>query len=244
MLFPTATFAIFDVPGFRGATFYPTLDVHGSLWLVHNLRNADFPATILFGFDDFAGVEEGAFIRKAVVLERPDSAVPIPSRPDQPVELTAPAHRDLIQEATRHGAPLAVLYFGQRKFSPEEIAATTVPGTLLLPGETSIGPPRLPPILPWGCHPVHDPRSGPPHDVHAAVGHADLAAAPAALVPGLAQQVAGGQAAAAFDVLCRGGVLLHEAARRIGDGDGCVSRRRPKGDRPSGCSARHSGLSR
>jgi uncharacterized repeat protein (TIGR01451 family) len=156
-------FAISDVPGFRGATFYPTLDVHGSLWLVHQLRNADFPATILFGADDFAGVEGGAFIRKAVVLERPDAAVPIASRPDEPVELTAPGHRDLVQEATRHGAPLAVLYLGQRKFTPEEIAATTVPGTLLLPGETSLGPPRLPPILPWGCHPVHDPRTGPPH---------------------------------------------------------------------------------
>src|SRR5262245_49954218 len=39
--------ALSNVRGFPGTTFYPSLDVHGSLWLISQLRNADFPATLL-----------------------------------------------------------------------------------------------------------------------------------------------------------------------------------------------------
>ena len=40
--------ALSNIPGFPGATFSPTLEVRGSMWLTSQLRNGDFPATVMF----------------------------------------------------------------------------------------------------------------------------------------------------------------------------------------------------
>lgn len=152
-----------NIPGFKGASFFPTLDVHGSLALIAQLRNADYPATILFTDDDFAKVEAGTLLRKTIILERPEDALPIAARADQPIELAVPPGRHLLQEASRHGAPLAVMTLGQRRFTREEMRDAALPGTLLLPGEKNLAVPRVPPCLPWACYSVSDPLLGPPH---------------------------------------------------------------------------------
>src|SRR5262245_20768202 len=64
--------ALSNIAGFPGATFSPTLEVRGSLWLTSQLQNAEFPATVLFRAEDFARAEQGALIKKIVVLEHPE----------------------------------------------------------------------------------------------------------------------------------------------------------------------------
>jgi uncharacterized repeat protein (TIGR01451 family) len=61
----------------------------------------------------------------------------------------------------RHGRPLLVVRMGQRQLSPEELASCGVPGTVLLPGERVLPPPRDPPCVPWNAAPISDPRLGP-----------------------------------------------------------------------------------
>jgi uncharacterized repeat protein (TIGR01451 family) len=142
-------------------TFYPTLDVYGSLAMGHKFRNLDFPASLVFREEELLRAESGALHQKAIVLERPELANPAASKPEQPLEFTLPASGRLIDEARERGALLALLHFGQRKLSPEEMIAQAVPGTLLMPGERVILPPQAPPAHQWTCYPLTDPILGP-----------------------------------------------------------------------------------
>jgi uncharacterized repeat protein (TIGR01451 family) len=155
-----------DIKGHRLATVYPSLDVLGSLRLPHGMRASDHPATIQFSDDDFATVRSGAVVAKMLLLERPETAIPIATRPEVPLEITLPPSRDPYVEAAERGRPLVVLHMGGREYTPQELAAQGVPGTVLLPGEKVLPPPRDPPCLPWMCYPFTDPRVGqsPPED--------------------------------------------------------------------------------
>jgi uncharacterized repeat protein (TIGR01451 family) len=151
--------AISGIPEFPGATFFPTLEARGSLFLNNNARNADFPAALVFHAEDFARIQGGATLKKIVVLERPDTAIPVATQPDEPFEFGIPANRDPLQEAFSRGHPLLVLHMGQRELTREEL--TLAPGTILLPGERFLPTPGMPPCIPWNCFPVIDPRAGP-----------------------------------------------------------------------------------
>jgi len=142
-------------------TVCPSLDVMGSLRLggIHPWAH---PATIFFTEGDFATVRTGAVVTKVIVLERPETAVPVATTCDQPFELTVPPNRDPLLEAQQRGRPLVVLRMGDSQSSPQELAAQGVPGTVLLPGDSVLPPPRDPPCLPWMCYPFADPRSGLP----------------------------------------------------------------------------------
>ncbi|MCS7045371.1 MAG: DUF11 domain-containing protein [Gemmataceae bacterium] len=155
-------FALHNLADFPGATFYPSIDVRGSLWLSHQLRNANFPATIVFHKDDFAKVEKGALIRKVIVLEDPETAEARQAPAEGPIEVAVPGQRELQHEIQARGAAVAYVTLGQRTFSQEELAAAAVPGTLLLPGDKVLGPPRQAPWFPWTCVTIGDPRAGTP----------------------------------------------------------------------------------
>lgn len=150
--------AISNVPGFPGDIFYPTLDVHGSLLVGSNARAAQFPAALVFSADDFARVKGNSTIKKLVVLEKPDVAIPVATKPDEPFEINVPADRDPFQEAREHGQFLVVVQMGERQRTQAELCNVT--GTLLLPGEKVLMPPVVPPWLAWHCCPVVDPRVG------------------------------------------------------------------------------------
>jgi uncharacterized repeat protein (TIGR01451 family) len=149
-----------NIAGFPAATFSPTIEVRGSLWLTSQLRNSEFPATVLFRADDFAKVEQGTLIKKIIVLEHPDMAEPIPARPEEPLEISVPAGRELQHEVQGRGAPLAVVFLGQRSLSEDEFAAGAISGTVLLPGEKTLPPPSRAPWVPWGCYALQDPLHG------------------------------------------------------------------------------------
>jgi uncharacterized repeat protein (TIGR01451 family) len=155
--------AVFDVPRFPRQVFCPSLEVRGSLALMPRMRNADFPAHIHFTEEEFTKVFLGSFIRKVVTLERPDQAVPIATKADEPLEIPVAPTRDPLIEAAQRGEPLVVYQLGQRFLTPQELNGQAVPGTVLLPGDRVLGAPGLPPYLKWNWCPVYDPIHGPRH---------------------------------------------------------------------------------
>lgn len=153
--------ALSNIASFPGATFSPTIDVRGSMWLTSQLRNADFPATVTFHADDFIKAEQGGLVKKIVVLERPDLAIPRAARAEEPIEIPLPLTSNLQQEVQERGAAVAIVHLGQRAVTPAELAARGIPGTVLLPGEKALSQPRVAPWLPWACYPLYDPIHGP-----------------------------------------------------------------------------------
>jgi uncharacterized repeat protein (TIGR01451 family) len=151
--------ALSGMPDHPNAFLFPTLEVRGSLLLAGKQRPADFPAALVFRTEDFARVQEDATLTKVVVLERPDSAVPIATRADEPFEIDVPSNRDPLRVAWERGQPLLVMRMGQRQLSRAELS--NVPGTVLLPGEKVLAAPQFSPNVPWQCVPVIDPLAGP-----------------------------------------------------------------------------------
>lgn len=152
---------LWNVEYFPNDKFYPSLEVRGTLVLGPRLRNRDYPAGLFFTREDFEAARADASVKKALVLERPDEAVPQQSSAERPFEFVVPPNQDLWEEARTRGQVLLLSYLGERKFRPEEM--TLVPGTVLLPGDKVLPPPRLPPFLPWRLCPIVDPVAGVPH---------------------------------------------------------------------------------
>jgi uncharacterized repeat protein (TIGR01451 family) len=153
--------ALSDIAEAPNRVFFPTLEVRASLLVGHRLKSADFPATLHFSGEDFARAGAGALITKIIVLERPDQAIPHPSKAEEPFEIRVPSTADVYAEAQERGQPLVLMHMGQRELAPEELAFTGVSGTALMPGEKVLAPPRFPPSGPWRCFPVVDPIGGP-----------------------------------------------------------------------------------
>jgi uncharacterized repeat protein (TIGR01451 family) len=152
---------ISGLPGQPSARYYPTLEVHGSLLMPAKQLASEHPAGLVFRAQDFSSVEDGSLVTKVVALERPDTAVPLASKSGQPLEFAVAPDRDPVRAAQEHGRPLLIVRLGQRQFTPQELAFQGVPGTILLPGERVLPPPRDLPWLPWTCIPLYDPRLGP-----------------------------------------------------------------------------------
>ncbi|MBV9124941.1 MAG: DUF11 domain-containing protein [Planctomycetes bacterium] len=151
-----------NFPDHPGVTLYPTLEVRGTLRLPPNLRAADYPAPVVFKMEDIERVLAGSVLTKVVYLEDPDQALSEASHPDQPLEVEYRPGTDPLAEARSHGRPVLIVRLGQRTFTPEEMAEQSVPGTILLPGDTSLPPaarrPQLPPVCPMFFDPVLGPR--------------------------------------------------------------------------------------
>jgi uncharacterized repeat protein (TIGR01451 family) len=127
----------------------------------HGARPADFPATLTFRAEDFRDVESASLLTKVIVIERPDLALPVASQPDRPIELPVALGLDPIKEAETHGRVLLVLRLGARDMTEAELAAWGVPGTILLPSETSLAAPPVAPWFSWKCMPLlYDPLHG------------------------------------------------------------------------------------
>jgi uncharacterized repeat protein (TIGR01451 family) len=150
------------LPGSPGVSFFPTLEVRGSLCLPPRLRAPAFPAPVVFTEADIASVLSGALVTKVVYLEDPDRAVPQPTAADRPLEIDLPPAAKLLDEARSRGRVMLVVRMGGRQLvSPEEMAQSSVYGTMLLPGERSLPPAVLPPCLLPDPRPFWDPLAGP-----------------------------------------------------------------------------------
>lgn len=152
---------ISDIPGHPALVLFPTLEVRGSLRGASRVNPREFPVNIVLSEADLARVVSGGLITKVMLLERPDRAIPLASTPGQPLELPATAQQDPVQLASERGVPLLILRLGQRQVSEEELREQGIAGTILTPGEKSLGIPTRPPCLPWTCPSLYDPRYGP-----------------------------------------------------------------------------------
>jgi uncharacterized repeat protein (TIGR01451 family) len=149
------------LPGRPAVTLAPTLEVLGTLHLTAHLCPEKYPAPVVLTEQDIERVLAGALVTKVIYLENPDRAVAAATRPDQPLELELPPTRDLVNESWGLGRPMLLLRLGQRDVGIEELAAQSIPSTVLLPGDKVLPPARVPPYLPWACVPVYDPLAGP-----------------------------------------------------------------------------------
>ena len=105
--------AITGIPEYPNTAFFPTLEVCGSLVPANNLQmpRPIFQPPWYSGRDDFARVRaDTANLKKVVVLERPDTALPVATTPDEPFEIAVPPHRNLLWEAYERGQPVLILH--------------------------------------------------------------------------------------------------------------------------------------
>ena len=146
---------------FPAVALYPTLEVRGSLQLSAKINPADYPAPITITDNDVRRALAGVLVSKVIYLENPELATPQTVKPGQALESDVPSNRDLLDLARRNGRPMVILRFGERTFTDAELAAESIPGTILLPGEQGLGRPTRPPCLPWACVNLYDPILGP-----------------------------------------------------------------------------------
>jgi uncharacterized repeat protein (TIGR01451 family) len=136
--------------------------VIGSLKLTPRLNAAMYPAPVVLTEADIESVLAGNLVSKVVYLEDPDTAMPITVPPELPFELALPPGGNFLGEARARGRPLLIVRMGGRLLvSDEELAHSSVPGTILHPGEKVMSPAARPPCLLPDCRPFHDPRLGP-----------------------------------------------------------------------------------
>ena len=105
---------------------------------------------------DLESIRAGSLVTKAIYLENPETATPVATKLDAPLELVVPPDRELLGEARRLGRPIAVVRFGGRTVPAEELARFAVPGTVLMPGEHGLMPAAVPPCLPLADRPFLD----------------------------------------------------------------------------------------
>lgn len=153
---------ISHLPGHPGISIYPSLEVCGSLHLPPKLNAARFPVPVVLTEADLESVLAGNLICKAIYLEDPEHAVPTTTPPTMPLELNMLPGSDMMAEARDRGRPLLVVRIGGRALvTEEELCRSTVPGTILFPGEKVLMPAAAPPCILADCRPFYDPRLGP-----------------------------------------------------------------------------------
>src|SRR5262249_26322820 len=101
-------------------------------------------------------------VSKVVYLENPCVAVPVATRPDEPLESEAGPGIDPLCRARELGRPVLIWHVGQRAPTAQELLHGSVPSTILFPDEHALGRPPAPRCVPWANVPLYDPMWGPP----------------------------------------------------------------------------------
>jgi len=153
-------FKFTNYPEFPGVSFYPTLEVHGSVKLAPPLRAVSYPAPFVVYPDDLTRTLDGTVIMKLVYLEDPEKALPQQGDKDRPVEAFMSADRDLMDEARQLGRPMLIWRIGNKEIEDAELLRKAIPNTVLLPGEQRLGLPPVAPFLPLISAKYVDPILG------------------------------------------------------------------------------------
>jgi hypothetical protein len=138
-----------------------TLEVHGSIVPRPNMKYMDFPAPLHVSKSDIVRALGGGTITKVIYLENPEKAIPQEERPNEPIEVAADTERSAVEMADASGRIVAVLRIGDRVPTREELARSYLDGTVLLPGETRLHAPSVPPVIGCQAVPLYDPILGP-----------------------------------------------------------------------------------
>jgi uncharacterized repeat protein (TIGR01451 family) len=156
------TLKLTGLPGRDPAVaIYPVVEVLGTIVPRPGMKYMEYPAPLAITRGDIARALAGALVTKVAYLENPVKAVPVEALPDQPLEFTELTEDDAFMEARANGRPVLVLRFGDRRPDAAELAVGEVPGTILLPGQNTLGAPAGPPPLAACGIPLYDPIAGP-----------------------------------------------------------------------------------
>lgn len=153
--------AISNIPGRPGETLYPVLEVRGSLIPRAKMNYMEFPTPIFISELDVQRALQGALITKAIYLEDPEKATPVQTEPDEPLEFTDATPEEALAAAKEYGRLVAVLRLGDRRPDAELLKVMAVQNTILLPGESRLAAPPLPPNLACTGVALFDPLIGP-----------------------------------------------------------------------------------
>lgn len=149
------------LPNRPDESLYPEIEVRGSLAPRPGMNYMDYPAAIFFSADELAKASAGSLLTKVIYLEDPEKAVPVKTTNDRPLEQIADTDEDAIRAAADQGRVVMIVRVGNRVPTSEELRHTAIPGTILLPGESKLASPAVPPPLAWTGVPLYDPILGP-----------------------------------------------------------------------------------
>ncbi len=138
-----------------------TLEVRGSIVPRPGMKYMEFPALVGVNRTDVKTAVGGGVVSKVIYLENPEVALPLEQKANIPIEVAADSERESLDLARESGRVVAVLRIGGRVPSKQELAEGVIDGTMLLPGETALGRPNVPPPLECSAVPLYDPILGP-----------------------------------------------------------------------------------
>jgi uncharacterized repeat protein (TIGR01451 family) len=150
-----------DIPDHPGLVLTPTLEVRGSLKCGPCFDCGRYPAPVAIDEDDLRRIRQGVMVTKAIYLENPCLAFPVPTKPDQPIQIDVRPGDDPLEVARHYGRPVLVVHVGERNPPADELAHAAVPNTILLPGAQALPLPTVPPPLQAACFSPYDPVLGP-----------------------------------------------------------------------------------
>ncbi|MBX9623716.1 MAG: DUF11 domain-containing protein, partial [Gemmataceae bacterium] len=150
-----------NLPTQPGRALYPEVSVHGVLVPRSGMKYMDWPAPLVFSPADIERASAGAVITKVVYLEDPEKAIPSEFGLAAPIEVPAGSEEEAIRGALANGRLVAIVRLGNKVPPPAELAGTAIDGTILLPGETTLRAPAIPPTIPFYACKLYDPLLGP-----------------------------------------------------------------------------------
>ncbi|MBX9623271.1 MAG: DUF11 domain-containing protein, partial [Gemmataceae bacterium] len=150
-----------NLPYHPQRALYPEVTVHGVLVPRPGMKYMDWPAPLAFTPADIDRALAGAVITKVVYLEDPEKAIPSEFGLANPVEVPAGTEDAAVKAALANGRLVAIVRLGNRVPPAAELAATTIDGTILLPGEPYLRAPAVPPTVPYYACKLYDPILGP-----------------------------------------------------------------------------------
>jgi uncharacterized repeat protein (TIGR01451 family) len=150
-----------NLPYHPERSLFPEVEVRGTIVPRPGMKYMDYPIPLLFTQGDIDRALAGAVITKVIYLEDPEKALPTTVPLDAPVELPDVTEQQAIRAAFDNGRPVAIVRFGGKIPSPEELRCTAIDGTVLMPGEQYLRAPAIPPVIPWFACPLFDPILGP-----------------------------------------------------------------------------------
>lgn len=154
-------FELTNLPFHPDAVLYPEVEVRGVLVPRPGMKYMDYPIPLTFSQSDIDKALRGAVVTKVIYLEDPEKALPAEVGRDTPVEMPDATESAAVKAALAGGRLMAIVRFGNRKPTADELRASAVEGTILLPGEKYLKAPVAPPQLPILLQPMYDPLLGP-----------------------------------------------------------------------------------
>ena len=104
---------ITDIPLQPGKEVFPTVKIIGRTFPPQGLE-LEFPIQIEITQEDLDLALDGKFVTRVIYLEDPQNAMPIPSKPEEPLSVDVSDGADPIDVAATLGRPVAIVRLGGR----------------------------------------------------------------------------------------------------------------------------------